>query len=412
MEKRCYMAAEALIYITYTAIILLLGVVCILISQKIKIPSVLLLILAGIALSKIKLIGFPEIFLTTIGILALVMIAFDSASRLKLKAFGSLSLNALKLTAVSLALNSIFLAIFTKFILKIDSMLLVFLFAVLMSNTDFDIATAILGRVKNRVFRLLEAESVINTPLIVLLPFIILDLVDYVKPGLTPGNIFTSSFLGSFLLGLITGIGAGILVGIVIFKVVRKAYSGILIPLVLITAALLAYILAENLGGNGVLAVMIMGLFFGNVYVKKETELMEFSAAFADFVEIFVFVLVGLTIGAALNFSLIFILKSLLLFFIYLAIRYISVHISLMNGGFSEKEKVFMALNMPKGIAVAVIVFSLTAFKIAEKTTLNNIAGLSEALSMVLLFMLYSIILSTICIKLSRHFLKIDAKRN
>src|SRR3989338_280178 len=118
MEKRCYMAAEALIYITYAAIILLLGVVCILISQKIKIPSVLLLILAGIALSKIKLIGFPEIFLTTIGILALVMIAFDSASRLKLKAFGSLSLNALKLTAVSLALNSIFLAIFTKFILK------------------------------------------------------------------------------------------------------------------------------------------------------------------------------------------------------------------------------------------------------------------------------------------------------
>ena len=91
-------------------------------------------------------------------------------------------------------------------------------------------------------------------------------------------------FLKDFILRFVAGIGAGFLVGIIIFKVMKKAYSEILSPLAVITAALLTYILAENLGGNGVLAITTMGLFFGNVYVKQKIQLMEFSTFFAGLI--------------------------------------------------------------------------------------------------------------------------------
>ena len=81
---------EAVLYLTYIAIILLLGIICTIISNKIKIPNILLLIIVGMILSKFSyngqvLIAFPSVFLTSIGILALVMIIFDSASRFKLR---------------------------------------------------------------------------------------------------------------------------------------------------------------------------------------------------------------------------------------------------------------------------------------------------------------------------------------
>ena len=50
----------------------------------------------------------------------------------------------------------------------------------------------------------------------------------------------------------------------------KKQYSEILSPVTLIASTILTYILAEELGGNGVLAVTTLGLFFGNVYIKRK----------------------------------------------------------------------------------------------------------------------------------------------
>src|SRR3989344_4417518 len=78
--------AAVLLFLTYLGIILLIGLLTSILSNKLKIPHILLLLLIGIALGKIKykegpLIFFPELFLTGISILALVMIVFDAASK-------------------------------------------------------------------------------------------------------------------------------------------------------------------------------------------------------------------------------------------------------------------------------------------------------------------------------------------
>jgi len=393
------MAAEVLIFLTYIAVLLLIGLLSSIISNKIKIPNILLLILVGIGLSNVSyknapLISFPNIFLTAIGILALVMIVFDASSRFKMREFDRLSFRAFSLSLIFLVLSMIVLTIASIIIFDIKSVFLALIFASLMAGTD---PAALLYMLKNstsKVFVVLKLESLLNTPLIVLVPFIIVDIMMSVKNQFIVDRFIEQAI--PLLKQFVVGIGAGILVGIVMLKFMRKQYSKLLSPLAVITAALLTYIIAENLEGNGVLAVTAMGLLFGNIYLKQKFQLREFSSIFSNSLEILVFILIGMII--TIPFTTAFLVKSFILFVIYILVRYLAILIVYVKQ-FNFKERLFMSLNVQKGIAVAVVAFSLANL---------NIAGLETILNLILAFILYSIILSTIVLKLSKLFLKVE----
>ena len=390
--------ADVLLFLTYLAIILLAGLVTSIISQKFRIPNILLLLLIGIGLGRVEykgspLIYFPELFLTGISILALVMIVFDSASRFKLKKVDYFSLHTLWLSVVFLVFNLIFLTIFIILLFDVKSIFLALMFAALMAGTSPAVVLSMFKNVKNKVFEFLELEALLNTPLIVLLPFIILDLKATLKD-----ELIISTFIEQFvplLQQFVVGIGSGVLIGLIMFKFMRKRYSAVLSPLAVITSALLAYIIAENMGGNGVLAVTTMGLLFGNVYLKQKFQLKEFASVFSNSLEILVFVLIGLVI--VIPFSLEFLIKSVALFALHLIIRFSAIIFSLRGMDFTLKEKIFMSLNTQKGIAVAVVVFSFATL---------NISGMDVILNLVLAFMLYSIFLSTVIFRLSKFFVE------
>jgi len=389
-----------LLFLTYLAIILLIGLLTSIVSQKFKIPNILLLLFIGVGLGKITykegpLIFFPELFLTGISILALVMIVFDAASRFKLRILDYLSLHTLWLSVVFLIFNLIFLTVFTMLIFGIKSIFLALVFSALMSGTGPSAVMSMFKNVKHRVLEFLKLEALINTPLVVLLPFIILDLRTTLKD-----QILISTFIEQFvplLQQFVVGVGSGVLVGLIMFKFMKKQYSTVLSPLALITATLLTYIIAENLQGNGVLAVTAMGIIFGSVYVKQKPHLQEFSSVFANSLEILVFILIGIVI--AIPFSLEFFIKSVILFALYLIIRYISIIFSLRGINFTLKEKIFMSLNAQKGIAVAVVVFSLANL---------NITGIDVILNLALVFMLYSIVVSSVVLRLAKKFVKLE----
>jgi cell volume regulation protein A len=390
--------AGILLFLTYLAIILLIGLLTSVVGQKLRIPNILLLLLIGIGLGRVEykggpLIYFPELFLTGISILALVMIVFDSASRFKLKKVDYFSLHTLWLSVVFLVFNLIFLTIFVILIFDVKSIFLALMFSALMSGTSPAVVLSMFKNVSNRMFEFLRLEALLNTPLIVLLPFIILDLKTTLKD-----ELIISTFLEQFvplLQQFVVGIGSGVLIGLIMFKFMRKRYSVVLSPLAVITSALLAYIIAENLNGNGVLAVTTMGLLFGNVYLKQKFQLREFASVFSNSLEILVFVLIGLIV--VVPFSLEFFIKSVILFALYLIIRFSAIVFSLRGMNFTLKEKIFMSLNAQKGIAVAVVVFSFATL---------DIAGMDVILNLVLAFMLYSIILSSVVFRMSRFFVK------
>ncbi len=390
--------------LTPLAVLLLLGIISAIISKKLKMPSVLLLLLIGIFIGNLPpykgrpLVEFGPDFLTSIGLLALVMIVFDSASRFKIREFDKLSIKSLELTAFFLLFNIIFLTMATIVIFKIHSILIALLFATLMSGTDPAAVLTMFSTSKNKLFKFLEIESLINTPIVVLIPFIILDFMRSVTGTISLVEIIDQ--IVPFLRQFVAGIGAGILIGAIFFRVMKKFYSEKLSPLALITAALLTFILAENLGGNGVLAVTVMGLFFGNVYVKEKMQLKEFSAIFANALDILVFILIGLIIKIPLTVD--YFLRTFGLYLIYILIRYFAVSATFKRGQYNVKEMIFMSLNIQKGIAVAVVAFTLT--------TITDIPGIGNILNLILTFMLYSINISTIAIRFSKFFVQAEVE--
>lgn len=390
------MALDALAILTSITVILLIGLLVSILSAKLKIPDILLLIVVGILIGSVPykgeyLIQFPMIFLTSISILALAIIIFDSTSRLKLREFDTFSTKALKLALVFLAMNLIFLSVLTKYLFNLP-IGLGLLFAAVMMGTAPEITLSMMSTAKQKTIEILKLESIINTPLTVLFPFLLLDLMQKVEFTIISALI---DQLGPFLAKFAAGIGSGMLVGIILFKILKRRISKTYTPLTVIVSALLAYVLAENIGGSGVLAVTTLGLFVGNIYTKhKIREILTFESLLAKSLFILVFVLIGIVIKIPLTRQ--FFIKSGILFAAYIVIRYASVALSFRGKeiGFSFKEKLFMTLNMPKGIAVAVVAFTLAAYNVPG--TAAYVPGIKTILDLTLLFMLATIVLSAI----------------
>ncbi|MBN2111688.1 cation:proton antiporter [Candidatus Woesearchaeota archaeon] len=390
------MAMDALGILTSITAILLIGLLVSILSSRLKIPDVLLLILVGIGIGAVEyegapLVQFPVIFLTSISILALATIIFDSTSKLKLREFDVFSVKAFKLAFIFLLANVLVLSVLTKYLFGIP-IGLGLLFASIMMGTAPEITLSLLSGAKQKTIEILKLESIVNTPLTVLFPFLLLDLMQKLEFTVMSAVI---GQIGPFLAKFAAGIGSGVLVGIVLFKVLKRKFSQTYTPLTIIVSALLAYVLAENIGGSGVLAVTTLGLFVGNIYTKQKIhEVLTFESILAKSLFILVFVLIGVVIQIPIEKQ--FFTSAGILFAVYVVIRYVSVALTLRGkkSDFTFKEKLFMTLNMPKGIAVAVVAFTLAAYNIPG--TPAYIPGIRVVLDLTLLFMVATIALSAI----------------
>src|SRR3989338_2633370 len=114
---------------------------------------------------------------------------------------------------------------------------------------------------------------------------------------------------------------------------------------------------------------------------------------FANSLEILVFTLVGIIVVIPITPS--FILTSLALFGLYILIRALSVWATFSKDHFTFREKLFISLNVQKGIAVAVVALTLSTM---------NIPGIQPVLNLSLAFFIYSLLLSTIVIKAAPLF--------
>ena len=388
---------DALTYLTSLSLLLLFGLLATLLSKKFRTSNVLLLVLFGLLLQSIfketSVLSFPPIFISIVSIIALSIIVFDGASRFKLKEFDTFSFMGLKLFFVFLMMNLLLITplIHYLFNFNITSSIV---FSTLMSATAFDVLSSLMKKRRNRSIELLELESLLNAPFVVLLPFIFIQLFTNNDISVLWTN---PDYLVSFLQQVITGIGTGVLIGIIVFKLMRYKYSENLSPLALLTSVLLTYALAESLQGNGVLAVTVLGLFFGNMYVKKKPLLQEFSSVMASSVEIIVFLLFGMLITLPSNIN--FITNSILVFIVYLIVRFLSVIVSVPK--YSIQEKLFMTFVMPKGITLAAVAITLL--------TINP--DFLSMIDLLFLMFIYSLISSVIMIKMSKKWLRMNVEK-
>lgn len=379
------------------ALILLFGTLCSALAYRLKVSNVFFLVFTGMIMGLLGFTDFSNEAIITISELTLVMVVFDSTSRFNFSNVLKRSKESIRLTLVFLALSILIITPFSMLFFDIGgSIAIALLLAVLLYGIDPAVALAVLKKKRNKVIDILDIEAILNTPLTLILS---ISVLEFIKTG---GNNFSEQFI-MFLQQFFVAIGVGIVCGFLIVNIMKRNYFQELSHLAVITSAVIVYVLSDVMGGSGVLSVTTFGLIFGNNNVKHKIELEKFASIFANTLQILVFVLLGtLIVNYSQYRTFDELLFGTLLFIIYLGVRYLSVKASIKT---SIRQRLFMTLNVPKGIDVAVVVLLIIS-------TASGIEGMDTVRNITLLFILYSIVLSTVSSLFNNWFFKNEKKRN
>jgi NhaP-type Na+/H+ or K+/H+ antiporter len=272
------------------ALVLLIGYGLEAIARTLKIPSSLLLIAGGLLLSNISLLVFPSSLLSSMAILTLAFVVFDKSSRIKLR----LKDKTLKKAIPMMILFAVLCIIVAGFIgttafgipFKTALLLAFVLFGGVLDPAHFH-------HYKQKIREILHSESALTTLTGIILFFIILNLL----PTITSGPIYNT--LITLFLRIITGIGTGFFVGILLFKLLRSAHFGEAISI--LVAIIVAYGLSEQIGGEGMISVAVLGLFYGNLVKSQPLELLPLHGHFTRFITIFIFMFLGIALKFPTN---------------------------------------------------------------------------------------------------------------
>lgn len=390
---------EAMSILTTFVVVVLAGIFASVLSKKLGVSNILLLIILGSLLSEgaryFGLAAIPHVAMVALSIIALALIVFEGSSKFDFTDLNNFSFKAMLLVGLFILFNIVFLMPLYAFFFAPEPTVAAFLhgaiFAIIVIATDAAAVFYLLKEKTGRVMEFLEVESIVNTPVIVILPFLLIDFLSAVNTG---AGLDWGSYGIDFIVQIIVGLGTGLLVGILFFRVMKRFYDQEISPLSLITAALLAYVLAENLDGSGVIAVAVLGFMFGNTYLAGKQSLASFNNMLSNSLEIIVFVLVGFIVS--LRMPLETYLYGFVAFLVIVCTRYIAVRIAFLKEGYSARERWFMILVNPKGIATAVMVFSLSILAIEPLTLV---------LELTVLTIIYSVIVATVVARFSHKFL-------
>ncbi|MFH2021158.1 MAG: cation:proton antiporter [archaeon] len=360
-------------YLPGLLIILILGVSLWVFFRNLKISAVLLLLL-GFLLSKLNIYGIvftiPIEVLAFASAFALIAVVFESFSNVAHADIDTYAEHAFKTTVILLILNTLFLSLVINLIFHTGIMLSLIL-SVILSGIDF------LHQEKSKVSELLRHESVFTSPAVLLLPFLFLALLQ-----LDSSQFFDLfAYLSPFLQKIIIGIGSGVFFGLLIFNFIKKINSETLAIILLVPSAILTYVVSEHLAGSGILAVAVLGIFFGKVRIHLKAELKSRSRVFSSFMEIMVFIPLGYLISGL---SALLVLKALLIYLIAVILRFVGLSLSNLNEHLPRNDLLYLLFGGSKGISLGAVALMLSF-------TLSD-----DLINLILLFVIFSTVSSGI----------------
>ena len=346
-------ASEVLIVVVT---IMGLGVVAQLLADRLAVPSVLFLILAGIGVGPEGLaLVSPDVFgdsLPAIVGLSVAIIVFEGAFSLKLNRLREAPRETVRLVTVGAAIALLGTAAVVHYALGVawDLSLLV---GSLLVATGPTVITPVMKvvAVRERVASTLETEGVVNDVTAAILAVVTFEYVLLGNEGLVR---VSSEF--AYRLGLGMLIGAS--VAVVLWYVLRHTdLSAENAPqnarLLVLIGALASYGLAESIATEaGIAAVATGGLVLGNTNVPYREDIEQFKGDVTLLVLAFVFItlasLLSLDDLVALGLGGLVVVLA-----VVAVVRPLLVMLCTAGGRFSTSERVFMSAIGPRGIIPA-----------------------------------------------------------
>lgn len=325
--------------------------------------------------------------LELIGQIALIAILFTDASNISLKNFFQVYKWPVRMLFIGLPITMLIGTLVAIPLFPEISLIPLAIMAMILSPTDAALGQAVVQskKVLLKIRETINVESGMNDGL-ALPPILILAAMLIGKGDMMSGGEVTTYISKQIILGPLVGAGMGWLGSKVINWSVRKNLSDHLSQGVTIVAlAIMSYIAADEIGGNGYMAAFCAGIFF-NADSKKTLERgQEFGEFLSQPLALFVFFVFGAII---LPFYVTYFEANVIIFSILslTVLRMIPVILSLFGSKVPMREKVFVAWFGPRGIA-SILYFLLIFNKVPamrDEHTLWATVTLTVTLSIIL----------------------------
>lgn len=277
-----------MIYLTI-GIIFILALFAIRVSNKHGIPALLLFIVLGIAFGAIGIKFEDYEFADSFATVSLMVIMFYGGFGTNWKMGKPVVKEAIVLSSLGVVATALITGLFCHYILGFD-LLEGMLIGSIVGSTDYASVSNILRsknlNLKYNTASLLELESGSNDP-----------------TAYTMTMVFLSVILGSDLsigLLILSQVVFGILVGVVFSFAIGKILNKFTIEadglyaVFMASIMLITYASANLIGGNGYLALYILGIYLGNMEFKGKRDIIFFFDGFTEIMQIGLFFILGL----------------------------------------------------------------------------------------------------------------------
>lgn len=270
-------------------LVLILALIAIRVSNKHGIPSLLLFIILGMAFGAIGFEFNDYVFADGFATVALMVIMFYGGFGTNWSMVKPVSREAIVLSSLGVITTALLTGIFCHYVLGF-SMLEGMLVGSIVGSTDYASVSNIL-RSKNLNLKynsapLLELESGSNDPTAYTMTMIVLSLImgtDVSVPLL---------IIAQVAIGLAAGFVLAYLIGKLLTHVNFQADG--LYAVFMAAAMLITYATADIFGGNGYLALYILGIYLGNKEFQGKRDVVFFFDGFTEIMQIGLFFLLGL----------------------------------------------------------------------------------------------------------------------
>ena len=357
------------------------------VAAKVKMPSIVFLMIAGIALGPefLNLVQ-PESMgdgLEVLVKLAVALILFEGGLGLDFKAFKEVNQSVRNLLTIGLVITIIGSAVTVHYLLDL-SWSLSALFGAFMSITGLTVINPILQRVtvKREIATILRSEGILSNPIGAFLSVSVLEVILASKQQSMA--FFAYAFFEKIYVGLLVGFVMGWLLG----KLLKRKYIEADLKNLVVFAWVFAtfYFSNQVVSNTGILAVVVAGFAVQRENIPQLATLKKFKGQLSILFISILFIL----ISANLHLSQLHDLGPtglLVVAILMFVVRPISVFIS-NHGLLSFKDKLFVSWIGPKGIVSASVasLFSIILQKngIIEASTVEAMVFLTIMITVTL----------------------------
>lgn len=336
-----------------TGIILILALFAIRISNQHGISALLLFILLGMGFGAIGFQFNDFKFADGFATVALMVIMFYGGFGTRWKMARPVARQAIVLSTLGVVSTAVITGLFAHFVLGLG-LLEGLLIGSVVGSTDFASVSNILRsknlNLKYQTAPLLELESGSNDP-----------------AAYTMTMVFLSVIMGSdvsipllVLSQIVIGLGLGALFALFLGRFFRRMHipADGLHAVFMAAAILIIYSATGLLGGNGFLALYIVGIYLGNMEFQGKREIVFFFDGFSEIMQIGLFFILGLLSDFS-SLLAAFPMALAILLFMTLVARPATVYGLMMPFGFKQNQKNLVSLAGIRGAAA--IAFAIMA---------------------------------------------------